>query len=171
MIYLVLKIKSTTVFLTGVPELLCWSCGVFSERVGSCLCLWGLFWNYHPHFWPIETGFVVSTQSNDPISIESPNFKFSRWRYILLHPSPDITNLYVSSPPAKWVLAKLSSMSASSLPVVHCEGGVPFANIQSSSRFLLSLAFACVFSHKISSGGGRCCKNLPFAAHHHSLKL
>ena len=36
MIYLVLKIKSTTVVLTGIPELLCWSCGVFSERVGSC---------------------------------------------------------------------------------------------------------------------------------------
>ena len=47
------------VLLLGMSELLCWSCGVFSERVGSCLCLWGLVGNYHPHFWPIETGFVV----------------------------------------------------------------------------------------------------------------
>ena len=47
------------VLLLGMSELLCWSCGVFSERVGSCLCLWGLVGNYHPNFRPIETGFVV----------------------------------------------------------------------------------------------------------------
>ena len=86
MIYLVLKIKSTTVFITGIPELLCWSCGVFSERVGSCcLCLWGLVGNYHQNFRPIETGFVVPSFSTGNIQVRSVAVWCVRMSYLFFY--------------------------------------------------------------------------------------
>jgi hypothetical protein len=54
----------------GLVLLLCyvWTlllscCGVFSERVGSCLCLCGLVGNYSPNYSPnCDTGFVRNTR-------------------------------------------------------------------------------------------------------------